>query len=417
MHDLIAAPYEDEHLLLRPDSPRAVKIPYAKYAELQRAMAAADPVPGWLADVARRAWGFDLTGRPVAGAVLVRPRSRFRYNRGTWEINLGCDYDCEMCYLGEKRFEGLDWAGKERLLHQVRDAGVIWFQITGGEPLIDPDFPAAYRLANELGMVVEILSNGSRLWHPGILELFTTWRPAKLTLSLYGATAETYDGLTGRRGGFNKFVRGLDGAIEAGLNIDVSLIITRRNAHEQTAMRAFAERHGLPWREYANMSPTIHGGAETLPSQSPEHLTQRAPFTGCPAGHTFFHVDPHGKASICKVGRDPSVDLVAEGVEGLARLGSIADSLMLRTGGCEGCTLSGTCRVCRPMARLFQEAKAPLINYCQHGQPKETSPVMLELAPTRTIEPQDGEDIQIIDNIDAYTAPTAQGCGDDNPYN
>jgi hypothetical protein len=67
------------------------------------------------------------------------------------------------------------------------------------------------------------------------------------------------------------------------------------------------------------------------------------------------------------VGRDPNVDLIAEGVAGLARLGDIAESLMLRTGGCSGCKLSGTCRVCRPMARVFQEAKAPLKNYCQHG--------------------------------------------------
>jgi hypothetical protein len=27
--------------------------------------------------------------------------------------------------------------------------------------------------------------------------------------------------------------------------------------------------------------------------------------------------------------------------------------------------------VCRPLAKQYQEAKAPLINYCQHGQPKE----------------------------------------------
>lgn len=132
-------------------------------------------------------------------------------------------------------------------------------------------------------------------------------------------------------------------------------------------MRAWANELGLPYREYANISPTIHGTDQTLPSQSPEHLTQRAPFGGCPAGHTFFHADPFGRASICKVGREPNIDLVAEGVQGLARLGGIADSLMLRTGGCSGCTLSGSCRVCRPMAKVFQEAKAPLKNYCQHG--------------------------------------------------
>lgn len=367
MHDLIAAPFKDQHLILRPGSQRAVKAGTAKYADLQRAISHGRPVPGWLAEVAQRAWGIDTSNRTARTAVLVRDPGPYEFSRATWEINLGCDFDCEHCYLGEKRFEGLNWQGKAQLLHVMRDAGVIWLQITGGEPLIDPQFPAAYQLAHDLGMQVELLSNGSQLAKPRIMELLTAHPPTKMSLSVYGASAETYDGLTRRRGAFKRFSKGLNAAVEAGLNIDLSLIITNRNAHEIDAMRAWADRLGLPRTEYANISPTIHGGAETLPTQSPEHLTHRAPFTGCPAGHTFFHSDPFGRASICKVGREPNIDLPTEGVAGLARLGSIADSLMLRTGGCSGCQLSDTCRVCRPMAKVFQEAKAPLNRYCQHG--------------------------------------------------
>ncbi|CAM4155861.1 hypothetical protein KIPE111705_42925 [Kibdelosporangium persicum] len=77
--------------------------------------------------------------------------------------------------------------------------------------------------------------------------------------------------------------------------------------------------------------------------------------------------DPHGMASICKVGRDPKVPLMDEGIGGLTRLGDAADALMLRTGGCSGCALSGSCWTCRPLAKLYQEAKAPLTRYCQHG--------------------------------------------------
>jgi hypothetical protein len=82
---------------------------------------------------------------------------------------------------------------------------------------------------------------------------------------------------------------------------------------------------------------------------------------------TFFHVDQHGMASICKVGRDPRVDLMTEGIEGLPRLTGIADTLHTRTGGCAGCTPSGTCSTCRPLAKLYQQANAPLDTYCQHG--------------------------------------------------
>ncbi|WP_327722278.1 radical SAM protein [Streptomyces sp. NBC_00490] len=366
MHELIATPFGNRHLILRPGSPKALQLPAARFEELRAPGAVL--VPAWLADAVRTQWDLNLTGRHVADVVLLREAGPYAFSRATWELNLGCDYDCVMCYLGQKRFEGLDIDGKRTLLTVMRDAGVVWLQMTGGEPLIDPDFPPAYRLAYELGMQLEILSNGSRLHNDRILHLLREYPPAKLTLSLYGATAATYDRVTRRRGGFDRFTRGLEKALAAGLNIDLSLLIVRDNAHEADAMRTWARRLGVAFREYANISPTIHGTAEPLPQQSPEHLTNRQPFTGCPAGVTFFHADPFGRASICKVGREPNIDLITEGVEGLARLGQIADSLMLRTGGCNGCTLSGTCRVCRPMAKVLQEAKAPLKHYCQHGK-------------------------------------------------
>ncbi|ELS51028.1 radical SAM protein [Streptomyces viridochromogenes] len=368
MHQLVAAPFGGRRLILRPGSTKAVQLPHAKFDELRTLAAISDTVPQWLVDAVRAQWDIDLAGRSIGDVLLIREAGPYAFSRATWELNLGCDYDCIMCYLGEKRFEGLDMTGKRKLLAVMRDVGVIWLQMTGGEPLIDPDFPEAYEHAYELGLIIEILSNGSRLHKDHILKLLVGNPPAKLTLSVYGATAETYDTVTRNRGAFDRFREGLDNALAAGLNIDLSLIIVRDNAHEVEAMRDWARQLRVPFREYANISPTIHGTAEPLPSQSPQYLTNRAPFTGCPAGVTFFHADPFGRASICKVGRNPNIDLIAEGVEGLARLGDIAESLMLRTGGCNGCQLSGTCRVCRPMAKVFQEAKAPLVNYCQHGE-------------------------------------------------
>ncbi|MGP4025946.1 radical SAM protein [Actinomadura sp. 3N407] len=269
-----------------------------------------------------------------------------------------------------KEFEGLEWPERERLLETIRDAGVLWLQLTGGEPMIDRSFAPVYARAYELGMMLEILTNGSRLAAPRVLELLTAHRPSKLSISVYGATEASYDGLVRRKGAFRKFVRGLEAASEAGLLFDLSLIITDRNAHEVDAMRALAERFGARYREYANMSPTIYGGGESLPSQSPEFLTRRKPFTGCDAGHTSFHVNPFGKASICKIGREPNIDLPGEGVTGLARLGGIADRSLLRQGGCTDCALQDTCGTCMPLVQLYRKAQAPLASYCQHGHPR-----------------------------------------------
>jgi MoaA/NifB/PqqE/SkfB family radical SAM enzyme len=367
MHQLVATPAIDEHLVLRPGSRRALRIGAGRYRELREA----EICPRWLVKASRQAWNLNLTDRPFACAVLVRQPTPHGFIRATHEVNLGCNYDCEHCYLGLKRFKGMQWPDRERTLGILRDVGVVWLQLTGGEPLIDRLFPDVYAYAYDLGMMIDILSNGSRLHVPRILELLTTRPPHQIVISLYGATAESYDGLTRRPGSFNKFCKGMAAGVEAGLPISLSLIVTRHNAGEVDAMKGLADRLGLPYEVYSNMSPTIHGGAQTLPSQSDEHLRKRKPFTGCNAGHTFFHVDPHGKASICKIGREPTVDLLTEGADGLRRLGEIADQLLLRQGGCTGCQLQGTCGTCMPLVQLYRKARAPLATYCQHRDPRE----------------------------------------------
>lgn len=341
MHELIVSPFLGNYLVVRPGHRNGVKISYAKYKELAQAVSSDTSSP-WLAMVARRAWGPGVPDELPVGAILVRPESPFGYGRASYELNLGCNYDCEHCYLGLKRFDGLSWPDREKLLYTIRDAGVLWLQLTGGEPMIDRLFTQVYSLAYELGMMLTILSNGSRLSNPKILNLLTSRRPYRITLSVYGASAESYDGLTRRKGAFRMFEKGLYAGHEAGLPLALSMIVTKHNAHETNERRAIAERLGLPFDEYVNMVPTIYGGAETLPSQSAKHLRKRKVFTGCNAGHTFFHVDPHGNASICKVGRNPHISLMDHGVEGLRRLGRIADGLLLRQGGCTGCALSGT---------------------------------------------------------------------------
>ncbi|MFF8466544.1 radical SAM protein [Streptomyces griseus] len=364
---LVASPFLAQHLLLQPGRAVGVRIPGIRYEELRAASHVGGSLPAWLVDAARQAWGTELPDGPVGDFVLVRERSPYGYAKASWEINLGCDYDCEFCYLGEKRFEGLDWAGKQQLLRTMRDAGVLWLQITGGEALIDREFGAAYEYAHQLGMMVQVSSNGSSLRKPPIRGLFARHRPYRLTLSVYGATADTYDKVTRNRGAFGRFIQGLDAAHQDRLPVRLNVIVSDDNAHEVDAMVALCERYGFPHQVFTNMSPTIDGEANPLATQAKGHIKARSVFTGCNAGRTFFHVNPHGIASVCKVGRDPSVNLVTEGVAALTRLGAIAESLQLRTGGCSGCTKVGTCRTCRPLAKIYQEAGDRRELYCQHG--------------------------------------------------
>ncbi|MEV7849595.1 hypothetical protein [Streptomyces sp. NPDC088183] len=171
-------------------------------------------------------------------------------------------------------------------------------------------------MAHDLGVLVEILTNGSRLAAPKHLAPLTRRRPNRITLSLYGATAKSYDGLTRRKGAYRMFLQGLTAAHEADLPLGLALIITRHNAHEADQMRASADRYGLPSREYTHMSPTIYGGAAPSP---PRHPTISPTASRCgaatPATRSSMSIRG-GMAPICKVGRDNAIPLITEGVEG-----------------------------------------------------------------------------------------------------
>ncbi|MGC9544050.1 radical SAM protein [Streptomyces sp. UG1] len=366
-HALIVSPFLEGFLAVRPGSEAGIRLPEEKYLELQTLAGSDDPVPEWFADAVYSTWRLDLHGEPSRDVMLVRFPSKYGYSRASWEINLGCNFDCEMCYLRERPFDALVYEDKLRLLDIMRAAGVLMLQITGGEATIDPDFPGAYSYAYDQGMLITVSTNGSRLWKPEILNLFEDRPPHRLVVSMYGATEESYERLTRARGAWNNFIRGVTAARDAGLPLRINIVVTSTNEDEVDAMTAMAKSWGLPHHVFPNLTPTIYGTGEPILVQSAKYLRERAPFAGCNAGVTFFHADPHGKVSICKVGRDDQIDLMAEGIEGLRRLPEISDRLMLRTGGCEGCQLSGTCKVCRPLAKQYQESRTPLINYCQHG--------------------------------------------------
>ncbi|WP_030174088.1 radical SAM protein [Spirillospora albida] len=76
----------------------------------------------------------------------------------------------------------------------LQDPGVLWFQITGGEPLVNRYFHEVYTRAWNLGMITSILSNGSRLHDKRVFDLLERRPPPQeITVSIYGASEASYD--------------------------------------------------------------------------------------------------------------------------------------------------------------------------------------------------------------------------------
>ncbi|NED82476.1 radical SAM protein, partial [Streptomyces sp. SID11233] len=96
---------------------------------------------------------------------------------------------------------------------------------TGGEPTMDPDFQNAYRYAWLSGMMLTVSTNGSLLFRPDLLQLFRECPPYRLVVSMYGASEESFDALTQRRGAWKAFRRGMGAARAAGLPLRINVVV------------------------------------------------------------------------------------------------------------------------------------------------------------------------------------------------
>lgn len=101
--------------------------------------------------------------------ILLRAAQLQRPVNGTLELLPLCNMNCDMCYIRRDRSEvesggGLrtaeEWIG---LGEEMKKAGVLFLLLTGGEPLLFPDFQRLYLELKRMGMVLTINTNGTLL--------------------------------------------------------------------------------------------------------------------------------------------------------------------------------------------------------------------------------------------------------------
>jgi MoaA/NifB/PqqE/SkfB family radical SAM enzyme len=108
--------------------------------------------------------------REVAFADFAR-RLRVRERRipvqGMIETTFRCNLSCAHCYVNKKASDvaaqarELSFERLSALIDEIVDAGCLSLVLTGGEPLIRPDFPALYVHAIQRGLMVTVFTNGT----------------------------------------------------------------------------------------------------------------------------------------------------------------------------------------------------------------------------------------------------------------
>ena len=166
-----------------------------------------------------------------------------------WELTLQCDLRCTHCgsSAGISRAEELTTHEALDLCDQFPSLLVQEVDFTGGEPLLRHDWSEIAERLIELGVQVNVLTNGLKLDHSRVDELLEVGVSC-LGISLDGLEA-THDRLRDRPGSFAAIEQGVKITLEAGMPLNIITTVSSANLAELPAMADLLESWGVEtWR-------------------------------------------------------------------------------------------------------------------------------------------------------------------------
>ena len=176
------------------------------------------------------------------------------------ELTARCNNDCGHCCINLPASDAVAHAQEltvgevSDLADQAVQLGAIWCLITGGEPLLRPDFAEVYLALKRKGLLVSVFTNAT-LVNEEHVALFQKYPPRDIEVTVYGVTQETYERVTRRAGSFAAFRRGLDWLHESGVTVRFKAMALRSNLHELPAIARFCRART---KDYFRFDPLLH---------------------------------------------------------------------------------------------------------------------------------------------------------------
>ena len=210
-----------------------------------------------------------LFSKSFAATVLNSRRNVIAYEQGRppgagpymaeLDITYQCNCRCQMCQRWKDlRREELSLTEYQKLAKIFHNLGVHQISIAGGEPLLRQDVFSIIESYTNLGMSVNLCTNGLLLqtYHNEISKTGATC----VTVSLDGATAECHNAIRGIPDSYIQIEKGIDALLQHSKTtrpiLRVRMTISNKNVHE---IRSFYKR----WKNVADdvlFQPVHHCG-------------------------------------------------------------------------------------------------------------------------------------------------------------
>lgn len=318
------------------------------------------------------------------------------------EFTHHCNVRCVHCYVPEthrtKSTSRPEMSGDEirRFFDEAAEMGVLWLLITGGEPLLRPDFVDLYLYAKRRGFLITLFTNGTTVTDD-IADVLADYPPFAVEVTVHSMDPQIYESVTCVPGSFDRCIAGVQRLADRGLSLRLKSVAMQQNRCGVDDVAAFAKDLGAEYRFDPHIMARTDGGGDPLEVRlSPEevvaldfaHNTRMDAWSqlldesaspnaerifSCGAGIRSFHVNAFAQLSACGMTQYLTYDLRAgslrDGWDGFipSVIGRRADPGYV-CGGCERMILCGRC---------------PGWAYTEVGDEQALVPYLCELADVR----------------------------------
>jgi SynChlorMet cassette radical SAM/SPASM protein ScmF len=182
-------------------------------------------------------------------------------------LTSGCNLMCQHCWIKPHFIDGKpdpkECIDPELLFAAVREAktlGLSSAKLTGGEPMLHPRFKYISAGLSELGLSLNMETNGTLLTPELAHFLKDDTKISFISVSIDDDDPDAHDAFRGVKGAYEGAVRGLDALREAGYeNTQVIMSVHRGNVGKIDGVVALAAAHGVRSVKFNPVTDTGRG--------------------------------------------------------------------------------------------------------------------------------------------------------------
>ncbi len=218
------------------------------------------------------------------------------------ELTHRCSLRCRHCFLdhGSDR-QPVRTARWLELVDELADAGTLFLCLTGGDPLLHPDWLEIAQHARQRRFAIRVFTNATSVSRETACHLAALH--ARVEVSVLSLRPEVHDHLSGVSAQLEAVRSGLAHLADAGLRLRIKMPVVRANLDELEAIAALADQLGAELSADARIIPLRSGGLSPLAQRLTDAELDRFLDTPWGAQEPRDHVAPSPDAEPCGAGR------------------------------------------------------------------------------------------------------------------